>query len=450
MARRRASLRGATPARAARSRRMSPAHGHDGHGDDGATNTPKTTSNAALTPGPRHVPGGARGTPVPVTSMTIPGYRGHPPASGGSDTAVSASPGRRDGPASIHPWGIVAPCAGRGVRRRPRPVPAPVLRRLRGDGVPRPAVDPGLAGGLRDWLEDGLVEAVDAARDGADSVRVNKESLNQVLVCEAHLVRAPPGRPGGPRSWRGAAWWTPCSASGSPPGASTTRGTTPWPPSTSRAIATGSPPSSRASDGRRRRRADGRRSPSTLRRLMADWGRSPSPAWLPRTQERLEVPLCGGRVVLAGVVDLVLGSPAQDRASVCLVELKSGPRRLEHRGDLHFYALARGAAQRRPARSASRPTTAARASSIAEPVDEDTLVERAAGARSTGASGSVPSGGGRRAGAHAQPPVRLVCGLCPRVGRARRAPGAARPPSRQRYVRGATGDRHEANVRAPG
>jgi len=65
----------------------------------------------------------------------------------------------------------------------------------------------------------------------------------------------------------------------------------------------------------------------------------PSPAWLPRTQERLEVPLCGGRVVLAGVVDLVLGSPAQDRASVCLVELKSGARRIEHRPDLHFYAL---------------------------------------------------------------------------------------------------------------
>ena len=27
-----------------------------------------------------------------------------------------------------------------------------------------------------------------------------------------------------------------------------------------------------------------------------------------RTQERLEVPLCGGRVVLAGVVDLVLSN----------------------------------------------------------------------------------------------------------------------------------------------
>ena len=98
-----------------------------------------------------------------------------------------------------------------------------------------------------------------------------------------------------------------------------------------------------------------------------------SPAWLPRTQERLEVPLCGGRVVLAGVVDLVLGSPAQDRASVCLVELKSGGRRIEHRGDLHFYALLEAL------RSGAPPFRIATYYSgtgelDAEPVAEDTLV----------------------------------------------------------------------------
>ena len=63
-----------------------------------------------------------------------------------------------------------------------------LLRRLRGDGVPRPEIDPGLAGGLRDWLEDGLVEAVAALPVRRGVVRVNKESLNQVLLCEAHLV----------------------------------------------------------------------------------------------------------------------------------------------------------------------------------------------------------------------------------------------------------------------
>jgi len=64
-----------------------------------------------------------------------------------------------------------------------------------------------------------------------------------------------------------------------------------------------------------------------------------SPAWLARTQERLEVPLAGGRLMLSGVVDLAFGAPSTGRASVCLVELKSGARRLEHRGDVHFYAL---------------------------------------------------------------------------------------------------------------
>ena len=102
-------------------------------------------------------------------------------------------------------------------------------------------------------------------------------------------------------------------------------------------------------------------------------GRCSSPAWLPRTQERLEVPLCGGRVVLAGVVDLVLGSPAQDRASVCLVELKSGARRIEHRPDLHFYALLEAL------RSGAPPFRIATYYSgtgelDAEPVGEDTLV----------------------------------------------------------------------------
>jgi hypothetical protein len=62
-------------------------------------------------------------------------------------------------------------------------------------------------------------------------------------------------------------------------------------------------------------------------------------SWLARTQERLTVPLAGGRVVLGGVVDLALGGPAGRTANICLVEVKSGARRLEHRADLHFYAL---------------------------------------------------------------------------------------------------------------
>jgi len=246
-----------------------------------------------------------------------------------------------------------------------------LLRRLRGDGVPRPEIDPGLAGGLRDWLEDGLVESVGALSSGTDVVRVNKESLNQVLLCEAHLVagrRAP--RVGTVELARGSLvdalfrQWSTIGVIDDP-----------W----ADAVA------SFEVDGDR----DGVLAfvaglPETHRRRLAAevaehaahiterWP-VPSPAWLPRTQERLEVPLCGGRVVLAGVVDLVLGSPAQERASVCLVELKSGARRLEHRPDLHFYALLEALRSGAPPfRIATYYTGTGELD--AEPVGEDTLV----------------------------------------------------------------------------
>lgn len=63
------------------------------------------------------------------------------------------------------------------------------------------------------------------------------------------------------------------------------------------------------------------------------------PAWLPRTQEALRATLCGGSVELSGRVDLAVGRPGGDEASVAIVEIKTGVRRLEHRADLHFYAL---------------------------------------------------------------------------------------------------------------
>ncbi len=70
-------------------------------------------------------------------------------------------------------------------------------------------------------------------------------------------------------------------------------------------------------------------------------GRWPSldPTWLPRTQEALRFGLAGGIVELSARVDLAIGAPATDRASVAIVEVKAGVRRIEHRADLHFYAL---------------------------------------------------------------------------------------------------------------
>ncbi len=63
------------------------------------------------------------------------------------------------------------------------------------------------------------------------------------------------------------------------------------------------------------------------------------PGWLPRTQEAMRVGLARGTVELSARVDLAIGRPAVDEASVALVEIKAGARRVEHRADLHFYAL---------------------------------------------------------------------------------------------------------------
>lgn len=72
--------------------------------------------------------------------------------------------------------------------------------------------------------------------------------------------------------------------------------------------------------------------------LRVRWPRL-DPAWLPRTQESLRVPLADTRVELSARVDLAVGRPGGEVPSVALVEVKSGVRRPVHRSDLHFYAL---------------------------------------------------------------------------------------------------------------
>ncbi len=64
-----------------------------------------------------------------------------------------------------------------------------------------------------------------------------------------------------------------------------------------------------------------------------------APSWLPRTQEAIRVRLAGGAFELSARVDLVIGRPAHEEASVALVEVSSGNPRVEHRADRHFAAL---------------------------------------------------------------------------------------------------------------
>ncbi len=63
------------------------------------------------------------------------------------------------------------------------------------------------------------------------------------------------------------------------------------------------------------------------------------PAWRPVTESRLRAELHGGRLILAGKVDLTLGAAQGQRAGKVLVDFKTGGFVPVHREDLRFYAL---------------------------------------------------------------------------------------------------------------
>ena len=64
-----------------------------------------------------------------------------------------------------------------------------------------------------------------------------------------------------------------------------------------------------------------------------------TPAWMPRTDDRVAIPLAGGRVVLRGVFDLLVGLPRPDTASLCAIGLCTGGSWARERRSLHYLAL---------------------------------------------------------------------------------------------------------------
>jgi len=202
---------------------------------------------------------------------------------------------------------------------------------LRGNAGRRRRVDPGLAGGLREWLEDGLAAAANALPAGAPPVVVGPRSLRVVAadptrgtpdltlpVARGALVEAvfrllvTGGHVGDPVAEAAEAL------------AVDRRGAAVL------AFVEGLAPAQRAS-----LHAEVVGHAAALR---TGWPTIP-PSWLPRTRDRISVPVAAGRVVLTGGIDLALGSPSAGRASVCLVTLASGPRHRAHRADRHYRGL---------------------------------------------------------------------------------------------------------------
>ncbi|MCL4445459.1 MAG: hypothetical protein M1134_01085 [Actinobacteria bacterium] len=72
--------------------------------------------------------------------------------------------------------------------------------------------------------------------------------------------------------------------------------------------------------------------------IVGRWPAIPS-NWLPRTHDRIVVPVASGRVVFGALVDLIIGSAPTARSSTCLVTVKLGEPRVEDREDAHVCAL---------------------------------------------------------------------------------------------------------------
>jgi hypothetical protein len=206
-----------------------------------------------------------------------------------------------------------------------------VLAALRGSSRPRRVIDPGLAGGLKAWLEDGLGPMVHD-RAGSDPPAV----ITKAILTEA-----------GPEARSGGAELSTNLVRGVLVDALfrqlVTIGRIGDPLADALAAVA-------ADDGQRAVLDYVRSLPEPAAAQLAEdvraqagglrtWWPPLAPSWLPRTADRVSLPVAGGRVLLAGVFDLVIGRPCAGVASVCLVELKSGAPRLTDRDELWFYAL---------------------------------------------------------------------------------------------------------------
>ena len=254
---------------------------------------------------------------------------------------------------------------------------AEVLALLRGDASTRPRFDPGLAGGLRAWLEDaayGVVasrgdlaaplvlgprevlpgDRVDpAGRERAARERVEREQAEREEAEreEAEREEADCLQKLSTDSFRG-------TGRGAEDGTSEEAllgrlvhalfrqlvmgGSLgdPWRDALDGLAAVGSTDVVRqceALDGPERTALAGRVAAHAGH--LVDLLPRLAPGWMPRTDDRVAIPLAGGRVVLHGMFDLLVGRSRPGAASLCALGLTTGRPWAWERRSLHFLAL---------------------------------------------------------------------------------------------------------------
>jgi hypothetical protein len=208
---------------------------------------------------------------------------------------------------------------------------AEVLALLRGDAAARPRFDPGLAGGLRAWLEDAAYDVVaargehaaplllgprqllgwhdelDGGGDGGGGDRLVLPRLVHVLLRQ--LVQT--GEIGDPLA-------DALDALRAGGDTAEVREIESLPAATRTALADALALHAR-----------------NLTELVPRF----APGWMPRTNDRVAIPLAGGRIILHGVFDLVVGLPRPRTASLCALGLSTTGPWAAARRSLHYLSL---------------------------------------------------------------------------------------------------------------
>jgi hypothetical protein len=231
-----------------------------------------------------------------------------------------------------------------------------VLALLRGEAAARPSFDPTLAGGLRAWLEDAAYEVVAVRGEHAPP-----------LLLGPHELFGAPGGPAAPSGWREND--DDDNVNDHDPGDVDHGPDTCGEPSAELLVSRLVHAVFRllvhacALDDPLRDALDALRAGGNVVvvRHVESLGASEraalaetigahaahlarlvprlAPGWMPRTGDRVAIPLAGGRVVLHGVFDLLVGLPHRSTATMCAVGLATGGPWSQERRALHYLAL---------------------------------------------------------------------------------------------------------------